>query len=463
MTALASRRRNRTLVALGAGLAVLAAMPVLGVAAWRAIRDSEAAQNVGTIQTLAIPSTPTALLAAIDETGQVASLTVLALRPTGGGGTVVSVAGGSKSESSPEVPRRVADAYTLGGAEQLVLETESLMGVTFSLSAVMTEDEIADLLGGLGTVPVTLASDLRDSVGGDAGSGATTTTSTSTTTTTTTVPLDPFATTTTTVVDPVDPGTETGSGDPAAVVVVPSGSSDLDPAELAAALTAREDGAPESDRYPSMRALWDGVAAGVGEGVGTPPLDDGADPATMDAYVDELFAGPIDVWQINATPITDSEANPEGLDLYSVRRGEIVLVMASVAPSAVSPTLAGPSAQVDSAFGDAELTLSAVELFAFFNTNVLLVREIEGPAPEITVIRVAEDPDTAQDYSFLEEIVGPVEIEYVDTRVEGIDFQVTLGESYRDFLSEIDFDPTATTLPADETPTTDAPPTTEGA
>ncbi len=206
------------------------------------------------------------------------------------------------------------------------------------------------------------------------------------------------------------------------------------------------------------------VAAGVGEGVGSAPLDDGADPATMDAYVDELFSGPLDVWQIGATPITDSEANPQGLDLYAVRRGEIVLVMASVAPSAVSPTLAGPSTQIDSAFGDAEVTLSAVELFAFFNTNVLLVREIEGPAPALTVVRGCRGSRHGAGL-----LVPRGDHRSLRDRVRGHPrgghrLPGHTGGVYRDFLADIDFDPTATTVPADEaTPATDAPPTTEGA
>jgi hypothetical protein len=236
------------------------------------------------------------------------------------------------------------------------------------------------------------------------------------------------------------------SGDPSAVVVVSSGTTDLIPDEVAAALVAREDRAPESERLPAIRALWDGVAAGIGAGIGNPPVADEVDPSTIEDVVAELVSGPVGVWQISATPITDTELNPEGLDLYKVRRGEIVLVMASVAPSAVSATLAGPSAQIDSAFGDADITLSAVELFAFFNTNVLLIREVEGPPPAVSQVRFARIEGDDEDFSFLEEIIGPFELELVDTRVEGIDFQVTLGESYLAFLDEIAFDPTVTTV-----------------
>jgi hypothetical protein len=466
VTALPARRRRRTLVALAAGLAVLLSMPVFGVAAWRAIRDSQAAENVGVIETLAIPSTPVALLAGVDEAGQVASLTVLALRPEGGGGTIVSVPVGSQSDTSVESPRRVADAYTIGGDEALVQEMQSLMGVTFSVTAVLDEAGLGELLGVLGSTPVDMPVDLHDSVLSPDGTPVVPTESTTTLPldpfATTTVPLDPFATTTlpgdatTTTV----PGAVTPSGDPSAVVVVPSGTIDLTPDEVAAALVAREDRAPEAERFAAIRAIWDGVAAGIGTGIGNPPLPVEADPSTIEDFVAELVAGPVGVWQISATPITDTELNPEGLDLYKVRRGEIVLVMASVAPSAVSATLGGPSAQIDSAFGDADVTLSAVELFAFFNTNVLLIREIDGPPPAVSQVRFARVEGDDEDFSFLEEIIGPFELELIDTRVEGIDFQVTLGESYLAFLDEIAFDPTVTTVVEDEEPdstaTTDA-------
>jgi hypothetical protein len=356
----------------------------------------------------------------------------------------------------------VADAYTIGGEDALVQEMQSLMGVTFSVSAVLEEDELAELLRVLGSTPVDMPVDLRDSVLSPDGSPATTTT---------TVPSDPFATTTTLPVDPLGtttttttatttvPVEEVPSGDPSAVVVVPAGAADLIPDEVAAALVAREDRAPEAERFAAIRALWDGVAAGIGAGIGTPPAPDEPDPSTIEDVMAELVAGPVGVWQISATPITDPDLNPEGLDLYKVRRGEIVLVMASVAPSAVSATLGGPSAQIDSAFGDADVTLSAVELFAFFNTNVLLIREVEGPPPEISQVRFARVEGDDEDFSFIEEIIGPFELEIVDTRVEGIDFQVTLGESYLTFLDEIAFDPTVTTLAEGEEPDTSTPTT----
>jgi hypothetical protein len=273
---------------------------------------------------------------------------------------------------------------------------------------------------------------------------------------TTTLPVDPFATTTvpTGVTTTTAPGTVEPSGDPSAVVVVPSGTSELIPDEVAAALVAREDRAPEAERLPAIRALWDGVASGVGAGIGNPPVADEVDPTTIEDFMAELVSGPVGVWQIGATPITDTELNPEGLDLYKVRRGEVVLVMASVAPSAVSATLAGPSVQIDSAFGDADVTLSAVELFAFFNTNVLLIREVEGPPPAVSQVRFARIEGDDEDFSFLEEIIGPFELELVDTRVEGVDFQVTLGESYRTFLDDIAFDPTVTTVAEGEEPDT---------
>jgi hypothetical protein len=439
-------------VALASGLVVLLLMPVFGVAAWRAIRDSEAAENVGVIETLAIPSTPVALLAGVDEAGQVASLTVMALRPEGGGGTIVSVPVGAQSDTSADSPRRVADAYTIGGDEALVQEMQSLMGVTFSVTAIVDESELGELLGVLGSTPVDMPVDLRDSVLDPEGTPVTTTQPIESTTTT--VPVDPFATTTVPIGSTTTtvPGAAQPTGDPSAVVVVPEGATDLIPDEVAAALVAREDRAPEAERFAAIRALWDGVAAGIGSGIGNPPIPDEVDPSTIEDFLAELVSGSVDVWQISATPITDEELNPEGLDLYKVRRGEIVLVMASVAPSAVSATLGGPSAQIDSAFGDADVTLSAVELFAFFNTNVLLIREVEGPPPEISQVRFARIDGDDEDFSFIEEIIGPFELELVDTRVEGIDFQVTLGESYLTFLEDIAFDPTVTTVAEGEEP-----------
>lgn len=435
---------------------MLVLVPMLTVAGWRAIRDSTAAQNVGVISSLSLPQTPTALIAALDEANEVTSITVIALRPEGGGGTIVSVPVGARSLSSPESPRRVADSYSLLGRAAFVADVESLMSATMSATAVVHKGKLAALLEPLGDVDVTLTDDLLDSVIEPSDPA----TATDTVAPTDSAPPDTTAPSDTTPTTP--PTTDVATDAPAVVdesleVVVPSGSTRLSPPQLADALIARMAGEPETSRLDAIGEIWDGVASSIGPGRGEPPAAGADDPTEVADIVKVLASGPIDVWQISSTPITDAEKNPQGLDLYKVRSGEIALVMSSVAPSAMAATLPGPTMQLDSAFGDADTSLAAVELLHFFNINVILTRDVPGDPPDVSIVRYAEVGES-EDFSFLEEIIGPIRVERVDSRVEGIDFQVVLGRSFLPYLEQLDFDPSADVVPTDSVPTNDSTP-----
>ena len=83
MTTLKQRRRRQTWVAFGAGVLVLTMLPVSVVVAWRAIRDSKAAQEVVALPSRGLPTTPTAILAVTDEQNFLTSISIVALTPEG--------------------------------------------------------------------------------------------------------------------------------------------------------------------------------------------------------------------------------------------------------------------------------------------------------------------------------------------------------------------------------------------
>ena len=76
MSFLRSRRRRATVIAVVSGLVVAAPLPVSAVVAWRAVRDSRAAEAVIALPTMAIPTTPTAILGVTDDQNFLTSPTI---------------------------------------------------------------------------------------------------------------------------------------------------------------------------------------------------------------------------------------------------------------------------------------------------------------------------------------------------------------------------------------------------
>ena len=99
-------------------------------------------------------------------------------------------------------------------------------------------------------------------------------------------------------------------------------------------------------------------------------------PADMPAFMSALFAGPINIWQIDTERIIDAERNPKDIDVYRYNAGEVVMVMASVAPSAMVAVLPTLTVQVDSPFDDSTVTQDSVFRILYMGTNVVLVRVV---------------------------------------------------------------------------------------
>lgn len=392
MTTLAEIRRKRTLVVLASSLVVLLLLPVAVIVAWRAVRDSTAAQEVVTLPTRTLPTTPTAVIGVTDEQNFLTSLAVVALTPNGAGGTVMLLPVGSLIGGQPEgEPKRLADVYGSDGAEALKKAVEDLTNSQIDLVAVNGVDATAELIARAGTITPTFAADVTDTEGGSTR------------------------------------------------VVGLAGANTFTPIEATAVLAARDADKTEETRFASVKATWNAIATAVGAGaLGATPAavipDVGAQtPADVPTLMSALLAGPIRVWQIGGQRITDAEKNPLDIDVYGYNLGEVVMVMASAAPSAMVPVYPTLSVQVDSPFPDSTVIQEATFRLLYMGTNVILVRSVSDEVPATTTIYYSDEVERAMSEP-LTTLFGDIAFEPATERVEGIDVRIVLGANFVDFL-----------------------------
>ncbi len=358
MTASPTRRRNRTVAAALSGVLVLGAAPTMGYFGWNVLRNSKAGTAAKTYPVVAFPSTPTAMLATVDDQQLVTSLAVLVLAPsTGVGGTLVSMpTSATSAQSAEEMQVPVADSIINGGQEAVVSDVESLSRVSIGSVGVVDEAGMAGLLAPLKTLNVSLPNDV---VAGTAGGS-----------------------------------TET---------LFVAGTTEMTPAQAASVLLARDPTQNEAKRLPDVRAIWSALSAAVGTGI---------DPAAVTAlgpngpvdfadFMQHFLAGPVQVFNdLSTTPITGA-TNPDGIDVGRLDVSAVVTLMAGLAPSAVitpNPTLSfrienGLSqADIDAAglsgVTPVQVTLDLVQRLLFAAGNVVSV------SPEVYTLNTKAVPDT---------------------------------------------------------------------
>jgi hypothetical protein len=251
-------------------------------------------------------------------------------------------------------------------------------------------------------------------------------------------------------------------------VVGVSGPNEFTPLDASAVLAARDVASREEARFASVKALWESLATAVGTGaLGATPApvipDVGAQvPADVPAFMSALLAGPVRVWQIGASRINDATKNPKDLDAYGYNVGEVIMVMASAAPSAMVPVYPTLSIQLDSPFSDAKVIESAVFRLLYMGTNVILVRSVSTTPPETTTILYSDEVERAMSEP-LTTLFGDISYERATERVEGIDVQIILGSNFLTFLEngaqpDASVDPEELPGEADTAPTTETSP-----
>jgi hypothetical protein len=349
--------------------------------------DSVDSKNV-----MKIPSTPAALLAVVDGNGFVASLQMIALAPGGRGGTIVSIPVGAASVvAAGEAPRRLGDAFLLNGIDGLTTDVEGLLNVTFTAKAAVTEVEMAAMLAGERDVNVEIDRAVNTLL-------------------------------------------------PAGIQeILPAGKHTLTSAQVAGILASNQAGAPESDRLPIIKSLWVGIA-GAGLNIATTTTEvvgtatTLAPALTVQDFLQRTLTGEVQVWQFAANAIPEGELNPTNSDMYALDKAEVIMVVASVAPSSVSSLYATINVQIDSAFTDATITREAVLRLSILGVNVVLVREVTGEPVAETVVQYSDDPVRAEVESY-SSIFGPLTPKRVTQQVEGVDARIVLGTNFRDFIA----------------------------
>jgi len=440
VTAFATRRRNRTIAAALSGILVLGAAPTLGLVGWHVLKNSKAGTAAKALPTVAFPSTPTAMLAVVDDQQLVTALAVLVLTPgTGKGGTLVSIpTNASTSQTAEEQQAPIADSVITKGPDFLADDVSSISLVSIGSSGVLDAAGLAALLAPLPSVPVSLPAE---------------------------------------VVDVAPDGTKQ--------TVFPAGDQQLTPDQVASVLVADDPSQLEQTRLPTVHAMWAALAAAIGTGINpeaAPALGpDG--PLDFNDFMVHFMAGPVQVFNdLTTVPIT-GDSNTAKLDVGRLDIPSVVMLMAGLAPSAMitpKPTLnfrienGLTQADVDAAgltgVTPVEVTLDLVQRLLFAQGNIVSVSPqvytlSSNKSPDVTTI-FAEGALQSDELAVITNQLGDVKTEDPKFQFPLVNVVIVVGRSYltgmaeRAAVSQTEgTDPNATGTSGADPATSDAPAT----
>ena len=405
MSAIPTRRRRRMIAAVVTSVLTAIALPgglVIGAAD---LLNDSGGSSVDNNATIAIPLTPVEMLAITNSRNEVASLAILAIDPSMRGGTIVSIPVGARADvRDGEAPRRIADSYATGGIAALKTDVENLLNVSLEVADVVNATDLATLLTPIGSQPVTLPQAVVDS-----------------------------------------------SADGTVSTVIGAGSTTVTGQQVAASLAASQAGAAESTRLPQVKALWSAVArAGVvtssdSTSTSTEAMTTLPDPKTTAEFFGALFAGEIDVWQFGATLLVDGQRNPSNADMYELDGGEVLTVMASVAPSAMRPMNTNISVMIDIPFDNTTYAKEAATRLAFMGANVVLIRHVPDVPTEETVVYFNDTMERVEAETFTN-LLGPLTYKESQEIIDGVNLRIVLGNDFVGFLGSGPQNTTTTTV-----------------
>lgn len=396
MTTFRWRQVRALRIAIVTGVVSALMLPLGGVVAWNQLLDSRSSTAV-TVNAISIPDTPAALVAALGEGGQLSHVFVATMDASGVGGTLVLLPIGAATETiaadstdtteaAAKLPRRLAEVYATDGLGGLANEVQGLLDLSFVAVGALSRAELIDVLAPLGGVDVLLD---RDVV---------------------TVAVD---------------------GTPTKLASAGETSYPID--RLVDILLARRPNEKESERFARHREVWNGVVKRVGAGLDLPPQVDMTPAGLADAsnFMRRVLGGAIQVWQLAAAPVLDKTINPKRLDMYSLDRAEVVMVFASVAPSALAGSDLPITVMIDSPFNDPVVSRAAVSALLEAGIGVGVMREVSAREQSATVIEA--DNEVADVLSKLL-TKGFVSVDSRDwgAPVAGIDAAITLGADFAD-------------------------------
>lgn len=396
MSAIPARRRRRAMAAAVTGALALAVLPAGVVVGSTKLLNEKGGNSVDDSPTTRIPVTPAAMLAVTNSRNEAASLAIIALDPSGKGGSIVSIPVGANAEI-PKIGtiHRIGDSYVTGGLAALRADVEGLLNVSFNLADDLTGAELAAVIGSIGNRDVNLPAPVLDT-----------------------------------------------AADDVSVQVVPAGQQSLSPLQIATSLASSQVGVAESTRLPNVKELWTAIAGaaktssaanGSTTTVDTSAYSTADEPTDMMGYLEALLQGRVQVWQLSATLLTDAARNPNNADLYELDGGEAIMVMASVAPSAIALVSNSIAVMIDSPFDDPQLVRQAVLRLAYVGANVVVVRTIDAPPLKETQVFYSDDAirNDVQGYTTL---MGEMQFNSTSEVIEGVNARIVLGEDFRTFI-----------------------------
>ena len=386
MTAIPARRRRRLIAAVTTSVLTVVALPGGLVLGANSLLNETGGNKVTSEATAVIPETPVELLVITNARNEVATLALIAIAPGNHGGTIVSLPAGSSADVAKGVaPRRISDLYATGGLEAVRTDVENLLNISIATADDLSEAELAGVLAPVGSQSVTLPQPIVD-----AGVGA------------------------------------------APVTVLQAGSITVSPAQIAAGLAATQAGAAEATRLPQVKALWTAAArAGLAESTSTSTtvVEEVPAPSNTNEFMTALLAGRVDVWQFGATLMNDTTRNPTNLDMYAIDGGEVLTVMASVAPSVMRITSTNISVMIDLPFASMSYAREAATRLAFMGANVVLLRQTTDP-PTVRSIVYYNDAIARAEAENYVSLLGPLEFVESKEVIDGVNLRIVLGNDF---------------------------------
>ena len=406
MTAIRQRQKQRLLVAMCCGIASALMLPAGLVIAYHSVLNSNTGTNVNDIKVLKILETPVALLATVNDSKEITTVSVIALAGGSLGGTIVSIPAKAKAEvADGEQPRRIYDSYIDGDPTAFVADVEGLLGVSISAVGILNRDDLLRLLGKVGPAEVLLDSDVRNT-----------------------------------------------TPDGATLTVAKIGKASLDTLSLVSILLAREIDQSEAARFNHQKSVWTAITNTVGLGLRLDAANINLleTPLDFDGFMQRLFAGPIQYWQFSATAVPSGVDNPNAQDMFSLDPSEVTMIMASVAPTSItgSGVPGALSVQVDSPFNDPVISREIVRRLVAIGFDVALVREVPGPPSDLTQLRFVDTRAFSE--LDLKDFIGDFDATRTSERAQGIDLQIILGSSFVKFFKDNPDLPATTVVPSDE-------------
>ena len=455
MTAIAQRRKRRTIAAATAAIGLVIVAAVLFTVGVVTLSNSREGEAVGVDERprVTLPSTPNALLAVADDDGQLASVVVMTLLPEGQGGSIVTIPVNADATAGFGLQRRpLNEFFDPDAPDELVVAVEDMLSIGIDLSAVVDPAGLETILQQFEAVQVVLPDAVVDSNAVDG------------TRPTSTVPDDSlpddsvpddtvFDVPEGSVPGDSDPGVGS-SNDPAVEEVVgvdgivfSAGPQILGPAEMAEVLTAIDESVPAYEQHSLDVEMWSAIAglaplqippepvATDGEGRPVPP-------ASVEELASSLFAGEVGVRDLAATPPSVG-TNPTDADVVVLDRSDVALVFAQISPSLVSTPNTGLKMRIESQFSEgqlattdglfesnSDLTRELIGRLLFLQANVVSVDTIASGAPDLTIVEVVDPRLLEESIRASEILFGPSEVRLATTVVEGVDIVVTLGTPY---------------------------------